>query len=128
MADPERAVDILRRMRALGVRLSIDDYGTGYSSLAYLQRLHVDELKLDQSFIARLTTDPSSEEIVRSTIDLGHNLGLKIVAEGVGDETTWDILASMGCDVGQGYFVARPMPADDLRLWLARPGTQGPTA
>ena len=95
----------------LGVRLSIDDYGTGYSSLSYIMRLPVQELKIDQSFISRMATDEEISTIVRSTIDLGHNLGLKVVAEGVEDLAVWNMLRSLGCDDAQGFFMSRPLGA-----------------
>jgi len=101
------------------VRLSIDDFGTGYSSLAYLKRLPVDEVKLDKSLVLGLTSDPDDEAIVRSTVDLARNLGLRMVAEGVEDQATWDALAAMGCELAQGYHLARPMPAGEATAWLA---------
>jgi EAL domain-containing protein (putative c-di-GMP-specific phosphodiesterase class I) len=95
----------------MGIRIAIDDFGTGYSSLAYLKRLPVDELKIDRSFVRELATDDDDLAIVRSTIRLGHDLGLTIVAEGIEDGRTWDRLHRLGCDVAQGYFIGRPMPA-----------------
>jgi EAL domain-containing protein (putative c-di-GMP-specific phosphodiesterase class I) len=100
--------------------LSIDDFGTGYSSLAYLKRLPVHELKIDKSFVMKMESDADDAKIVRSTIDLGHNLGLKVVAEGIENEAVWQLLAEMGCDQGQGYFIGRPMPADQLVGWLEK--------
>ncbi len=111
MSDPERSTAILARLQELGVSLSIDDFGTGYSSLAYLQRLSVDELKIDKSFILQLH-ETGNATIVRSTIELGHNLGLRVVAEGVEDQRSADALAEMGCDVLQGYFIGRPGRAE----------------
>jgi diguanylate cyclase len=119
MTDPERAHAVLRQLRDLGVRISVDDYGTGYSSLAYLGRLPIDELKIDRAFILDLLTSEANAAIVRSTIGLGHDLGLAVVAEGVEDQATWDVLAEFGCDVIQGYFASRPLPAADLERWLA---------
>ena len=113
MSDPERSIQILSQLQALGVALSIDDFGTGYSSLAYLQRLAVDELKIDKSFTLGLG-EPGNAAIVRSTIELGHNLGLRVVAEGVEDQDSADTLSGMGCDILQGYFIGRPTPAADL--------------
>ena len=101
MADPEHSADILHGLHDLGVQISIDDFGTGYSSLSYLQRLAAEELKIDKSFIATLG-ESGNATIVRSTIDLGHNLGLRVVAEGVEDLQTADELAEMGCDLLQG--------------------------
>ena len=119
MADPERALEILGRLNAMGVQLSVDDFGTGYSSMAYLKRLPVDELKVDRSFVMNLTTDNRDALIVRSTIDLGRNLGLRVVAEGVEDEATQQELEVLGCDAIQGYHISRPMAADALTSWLA---------
>jgi diguanylate cyclase (GGDEF)-like protein len=126
MADPARAVTLLHRLRDLGVRLSVDDFGTGYSSLSYLQRLPVQEVKIDRSFITALPTDSENVAIVRAIIDLGGHLGLEVVAEGVEDQTTWDLLASMECDLVQGWHLARPMPTAELPTWLgARERTSG---
>jgi diguanylate cyclase len=104
--------------------LSIDDFGTGYSSLAYLKRLPVSELKIDKSFVMKMEEDESDRKIVRSTIDLGHNLNLKVVAEGIESRAVWDLLASMGCDFGQGYHISKPMPAADFPAWLQHWQTQ----
>jgi EAL domain-containing protein (putative c-di-GMP-specific phosphodiesterase class I) len=117
-ADPERAMRILTRFSAMGMRITIDDFGTGYSSLAYLKRLPVDEIKIDKSFVLGMVNDENDATIVRSTIDLGHNLGLKVVAEGVEDQATWDLLTAWGCDLAQGYFLSHPLPAPDLVAWL----------
>jgi len=122
MADAARAMDVLSRLREMGVGISIDDFGTGYSSLAYLKRLPVDELKIDKSFVANMARDENDAAIVRSTIGLAHDLGLTVVAEGIEDHATWDLLAALGCDVGQGYFVSRPMPAAALGVWLTTCG------
>jgi EAL domain-containing protein (putative c-di-GMP-specific phosphodiesterase class I) len=100
-------------------QLAIDDFGTGYSSMAYLKSLPVDELKVDRSFVKHLRHNQSDAVIVRSTVDLGHNLGLRVVAEGVEDQATWQELATLGCDSVQGYYLARPMPAAELTAWLA---------
>ena len=118
MQDPEAAGAILDDLRALGVRVAVDDYGTGYSSLAYLRRLAIDDLKLDRSFVVDLVDDPRALAIVRSTISLAHSLGLRLVAEGVEDAGTRDELTAAGCDVIQGWFYARAMPADALEDWL----------
>jgi diguanylate cyclase (GGDEF)-like protein len=119
MADPTRAIALLHKLRDLGVRLSVDDFGTGYSSLSYLQRLPVQEVKIDRSFIAALSQERENVAIVRTIIDLGRHLGLEVVAEGVEDAATWDLLTSMNCDLVQGYHLARPMPTDALEPWLA---------
>ena len=119
MADPERGRQVLGELRRLGVRTSIDDYGTGYSSLAYLRHLPADELKLDRSLTADVHLDRRAAAIVRHTVALAHDLGLRLVAEGVEDAPTAAALAELGCDVAQGYAVARPMPVDVFLGWLA---------
>jgi diguanylate cyclase (GGDEF)-like protein/PAS domain S-box-containing protein len=118
MADPARALDIVTRLCAMGVRLAVDDFGTGYSSLAYLKRLPVSELKIDRSFVRQLVTDEDDAAIVRSTISLGHDLGLSVVAEGVEDQATWDQLRTLDCDVIQGFHVSRPVPAEQITRWV----------
>jgi len=119
MADPVRAASAFEVLKQKGVTVSIDDFGTGYSSLTYLRTLPVSELKIDKSFVERMAGNGRRDAaIVRSTNELGHNLGLKVVAEGVEDEETLDLLGSFGCDAAQGYFIARPMPAADLVGWL----------
>ena len=120
MDDPVRAQNTLESLHALGAELSIDDFGTGYSSLAYLKQLPVDELKIDKSFVMNMEHDANDEKIVRSTIDLGHNLGLRVVAEGIESQQAWDLLAQMGCDSGQGYLMSRPIPADEFAAWSRR--------
>jgi len=122
MADAARAMEVLSRLREMGVGISIDDFGTGYSSLAYLKRLPVDELKIDKSFVANMASDENDAAIVRSTIGLAHDLGLTVVAEGIEDPASWDLLADLGCDVGQGYYISRPMPAAALGAWLTTCG------
>jgi EAL domain-containing protein (putative c-di-GMP-specific phosphodiesterase class I) len=109
---------VLRELRGLGVRISVDDYGTGYSSLAYLSQLPIDELKIDRSFILEMRRSARHAAIVRSTIGLGHDLGLVVVAEGVEDQRTWDMLAEFGCNVLQGYFASKPVAADALERWI----------
>jgi diguanylate cyclase (GGDEF)-like protein len=121
MADLEGARVVLDQLRVLGVGISIDDYGTGYSSLAYLRDLPVDELKLDRAFVQPILADQRASAIVRSTIDLAHSLGLRMVAEGIEDVGTWHRLLAMGCDIGQGYLFARPQTGADLELALAAP-------
>ena len=118
MADPVRTHAVLTRLDAMGVQLAIDDFGTGYSSLAYLKRLPVHELKIDRSFVSSMAHDPNDEVIVTSTIELGHNLGLRVVAEGVEDQHTLDELVRRGCDLAQGYHFTRPLPPAELRAWL----------
>jgi EAL domain-containing protein (putative c-di-GMP-specific phosphodiesterase class I) len=119
MADPARAMENLTALSRLGVRLSLDDFGTGYSSLAYLRRLPVTEIKIDKSFVLRMDVDDEDATIVRSTIDLAHGLGLRVIAEGVETAETWQRLADLGCDAAQGYFLSRPHPADVVTEWLA---------
>ncbi|WP_051515567.1 putative bifunctional diguanylate cyclase/phosphodiesterase [Candidatus Blastococcus massiliensis] len=118
MEDRERAVRVLRRLRDDGVGVAIDDYGTGYSSLAYLAALPVTELKLDRIFVGAMTGSPRAESIVTSTLQLAHALGLVLVAEGAEDQDTVDALAGLGCDVVQGYHLSRPLPAEALWTWL----------
>jgi diguanylate cyclase (GGDEF)-like protein len=118
MSDPTRAVAVLGVLRDLGVGVAVDDFGTGYSSLAYLRRLQIDELKIDKSFVQDLATDEGDGVIVRSTIEMGHNLGLRVVAEGVEDESTMQMLRAWRCDVLQGYAISRPLPQDQVADWL----------
>jgi diguanylate cyclase len=117
-ADPQRVEQNLSRLGRMGVLLAIDDFGTGYSSLASLRRLPVNTIKIDKSFIIGMAADPNDEIIVRTTIDLGHNLGLTVVAEGVEGREAWDLLSTLGCDLAQGYYLSRPMPAFKLTRWL----------
>jgi diguanylate cyclase (GGDEF)-like protein len=118
MADPGRALETIMRLRDMGIRFAIDDFGTGYSSLGYLKRLPVQTIKIDKSFVLNMAKDSSDASIVRSTIDLGHNLGLQVVAEGVENRETYDRLKELGCDAAQGYFMCKPLAADDLSRWL----------
>ena len=119
MAEPERAINTLSQLRKLGVRLAVDDFGTGYSSLAYLHRLPIHEIKIDKSFVAPMAGQVSRSNIVRASIELGHSLQLESVAEGVEDARTWDLLRFLGCDLAQGYFISRPMPAEQVLPWLS---------
>jgi diguanylate cyclase (GGDEF)-like protein len=121
MADPARALEVLDALRDLGVGLSLDDFGTGHSSLAQLRRLAVDEMKIDRSFVAEMVTDADAAAIVRHTIDLARSLRLRVVAEGAEDSETWEALAQAGCDLCQGYFLSRPLPAAELEAWLGAP-------
>jgi diguanylate cyclase (GGDEF)-like protein len=128
-ADPERAMGVMRELSERGVRLSVDDFGTGYSSLAYLERLPVDEVKIDQSFVFRLEKNPEDSTIVRAAVGLAHDLGLRVIAEGVESELSRSLVAEIGCDVYQGYGLARAMPAAEVVTWLrtnAPASTGGP--
>ena len=118
MLDTPRTMLTVERLAQLGVMLSLDDFGTGYSSLSYLRRLPVAELKIDRSFISNLLLDPQDEAIVTSTILLGHNLGLKIVAEGVESAEVSTHLLKIGCDVAQGFGISRPLPESKLQTWI----------
>jgi len=118
MADTTRTLVVLERLNDLGVQISIDDFGTGYSSLTYLKRLPVHEVKIDRSFVDTTSSDDANATIVRSIIDLARNLSLRVVAEGVEDGITWETLASLECDVAQGYYLSKPIPPDRLTPWL----------
>jgi EAL domain-containing protein (putative c-di-GMP-specific phosphodiesterase class I) len=120
VSDPVRTRVVLEELAAMGIRLSIDDFGTGYSSLAYLKRLPVAEIKIDRSFVMTMDIDEDDATIVRSTIELGRNLGLEVVAEGVETEATLDRLRALGCTLAQGYHLSRPVPAEELEAWLER--------
>jgi len=140
MADPDRGLAVLTALDAMGISLSIDDFGTGYSSMSYLKNLPVRELKIDRSFVMGMATDDSDVVLVQSAVDLGHNLGLHVVAEGVEDASTQLSLTTMGCDLVQGHHIRRPVGPADLEPWLAThatpvrrpaapaPGVAGPTA
>ncbi|MDP9406206.1 MAG: EAL domain-containing protein [Actinomycetota bacterium] len=128
MADPRRAQRVLAELSAMGVTLAIDDFGTGYSSLAYLKQLPVTELKIDKSFVLGMATDSDDAIIVHSTIDLAQKFGLQVVAEGVESMRVWQLLARLGCDHAQGYYVSRPLAAPQLTPWLRSnldPGLDG---
>jgi diguanylate cyclase (GGDEF)-like protein len=118
MSDAEYALRVLNRLSDMGLMLAIDDFGTGYSSLSYLKRLPVDEVKIDKSFVLNMQHDDNDAVIVRSIVDLGRNLGLEVVAEGVETTEIWDALRAMSCDIAQGYVISRPLPADPLTAWL----------
>ena len=118
LADPARAAGVLSTLSNMGVELSIDDFGTGYSSFVQLRRLPLTELKIDKSFVMNMKVDENDAVIVRSLIELGRNLGLQVVAEGVESQEIWDDLYELGCDFAQGFFMSRPMPADQLVRWL----------
>jgi diguanylate cyclase (GGDEF)-like protein/PAS domain S-box-containing protein len=120
MADPAHALAILSMLQSMGVRLSVDDFGTGYSSLTHLRELPIDEIKIDKSFVMGMATSDADFAIVRTVIDLAHNLGKQVCAEGVENEDAWHKLRDLGCDLGQGFWIARPMPAAALMEWLVR--------
>lgn len=122
MAEPQVALATLQRLKDMGMSLFIDDYGTGYSSLSYLQKLPVDAIKIDKSFVQPMLKDDDADVIVRSIVDLGHKLGLHVIAEGVEDEATCERLRAIGCDEAQGYFVASPMPVGDFASWAEAGG------
>jgi EAL domain-containing protein (putative c-di-GMP-specific phosphodiesterase class I) len=120
MADPSRTLPLLHRLDTLGVQLSIDDFGTGYSSLAYLKQLPVSEIKIDRSFIQQVTRSPQDVAIVRAVIDLAGNFNMTVVAEGVEDHATYQLMQELGCQRLQGYHISRPMPGADLPGWITR--------
>ncbi|NOY63203.1 MAG: EAL domain-containing protein [Gammaproteobacteria bacterium] len=118
MEEPVRALEVINELNAMGIQFSIDDFGTGYSSLAYLKQLPVDELKIDKSFVLRVNEDEADATIVRSTIELAHNMGIKVIAEGVENAAICELLIKLGCDYGQGHFFSPPIPADHFKQWL----------
>jgi diguanylate cyclase (GGDEF)-like protein len=122
MQDLDRAADVLNRLSESGVTIAIDDFGTGYSSLSYLKRLPIHTLKIDQSFIMDVAFDQQDVAIVRSIIDLGHNLGYKVVAEGVENSMAWDVLNKLGCDTAQGFHISKPLAENHFSSWLADSG------
>ncbi len=122
MGKQVTSLDILTRLRLKGINLSIDDFGTGYSSLSQLHKIPFTELKIDRSFIANMVTDHEARAIVKTCILLGHELNMQVVAEGIEDKETWDILTVLDCDIAQGYFIAKPMPGNDLAEWVKNRG------
>jgi len=127
MQDPRGSIEVLSRLRDdFGLKISIDDFGVGYSSLSYIKRLPVDEIKIDREFVKDMVTSSEDAAIVKTIIDLGHNLGLRVVAEGVEDKETLESLASLECDQAQGYFIRRPIPEQELTLWVGH--NQGVTS
>jgi diguanylate cyclase (GGDEF)-like protein len=118
MEDPAHALEILHRFTDMGISISIDDFGTGYSSLAYLKKLPVNELKIDKSFVMNMVEEKDDAMIVRSVIELARNFGLNAVAEGVKNERAWEILADLGCDHAQGYYISPPVPIEKLNKWM----------
>ena len=117
MQELVKSLDTLTRLRMKGIALSIDDFGTGYSSLVQLHRIPFSEMKIDRSFVINALSDEEALAIVKITIMLGHELGMKVVAEGIENQRTWDLLLSLGCDAAQGYYIAKPMPGDELLMW-----------
>jgi EAL domain-containing protein (putative c-di-GMP-specific phosphodiesterase class I) len=125
MDDPNAAARVLQELRSAGLRVAIDDFGTGHSSLAQLKRMPVDELKIDKSFVRGLEKGSEDAAIVRSIVDLGHHLGLQVVAEGVEDASAWEFLLANRCDMVQGYYVSRPLPALDFEGFVRAYGERG---
>ena len=128
MLEPEHANAILSHLDSMGVWISIDDFGTGFSSLSYLKQLPVDELKIDKSFVMNMQSNDNDAVIVRSTIDLARNLGLKVVAEGIEDEATWELLGLLGCDFAQGFYMSKPLPAADFEVWAQQEKSKEPVS
>jgi diguanylate cyclase (GGDEF)-like protein/PAS domain S-box-containing protein len=120
MADPAHALAIMSMLQSLGVRLSVDDFGTGYSSFTHLRQLPIDEIKIDKSFVAGMTTSDADVAIVRTVVDLAHHLGKQVCAEGVEDEATWKMLHEIGCDLAQGYWISHPLSSGELADWLVK--------
>jgi EAL domain-containing protein (putative c-di-GMP-specific phosphodiesterase class I) len=118
ISDPQRALAVVDSLHQLGLKLAIDDFGTGYSSLSYLKRLPISTLKIDRSFVKDMLTNEADAVIVRSTIGLAHSFGLNVVAEGVEDDATLQALGNLQCDQAQGFFIARPLPAQDFIQWV----------
>jgi len=118
MTNPKKSIDVLNRLDELGIEIAVDDFGTGYSSLAYLKRLPLSKLKIDKSFIMDMIDDDNDAMIVRSTIDLAHNLGMQVIAEGIEEEEMLNLLDILRCDFGQGYFISRPISADNFEQWI----------
>jgi EAL domain-containing protein (putative c-di-GMP-specific phosphodiesterase class I) len=123
MSDPHRVTEVLSALRALGVRLSLDDFGTGQASLAYLKQLPLHEVKIDRAFITGMSDDEGDAAIVRSTIDLARNLGLDVVAEGVESASVLEALVDLRCNSAQGYYLGRPLPTEELGRWLSNRST-----
>ncbi len=118
MSEPKKAIKCIKQLSNIGVQVSIDDFGTGYTSLSQLKQLLVAKIKIDRSFVTDMMINHSDAVIVRSTVDLGHSLGFKVVAEGVEDQATWDQLKDLGCDSAQGFHMSRPLTPEALAAWL----------
>ena len=127
MEGSDAIIGIMRRLRQIGVKLSIDDFGTGYSSLSYLKRFPIDKLKIDQSFVRDITTDPDDAAITRAIINMAQSLKLKVIAEGVENEAQLDYLRQHACDEYQGYYCSKPLPADEFNALLQGMTTQYPS-
>jgi EAL domain-containing protein (putative c-di-GMP-specific phosphodiesterase class I) len=129
MRDPERSLAVLEGLAGLGVRLSVDDFGTGHSSLAYVSRLPIASLKIDRAFVGGLARESANRSIVATTVELGQRLGLEVVAEGVEDDVVLAILRTLGCELAQGFGIARPMPAAAVPVWaVENPSLTGSAA
>ena len=126
IADPINAMENLHRLNKMGVTIAIDDFGTGYSSLVYLKKLPVHEIKIDQSFVADMLRNKDDLSIVRATIDLAHNIGCRVIAEGVESEATLAMLTSLECDKAQGYYISEPLGAEALEDWLRNSSWSAP--
>ena len=118
MTNPQQSIEVLNRLDKLGIEIAVDDFGTGYSSLAYLKLLPISKLKIDKSFIIDMLKDDSDAMIVRSTIDLAHNLGMQVIAEGIEEKEILELLSILGCNLGQGYFISKPISKDDFKQWI----------
>jgi EAL domain-containing protein (putative c-di-GMP-specific phosphodiesterase class I) len=127
MADSDTGFRALRELSAVGVRVAIDDFGTGYSSLDQLRHMPVSVVKVDRSFVQGMATDPGDLAIVRAVVDISRHFGLSVVAEGVESELTLDLLAEIGCDIGQGFLFSRPLPYERLEAWLGAQTDAEPT-
>ena len=120
MTNPKKSIDVLNQLDELGIEITVDDFGTGYSSLAYLKQLPLSKLKIDKSFIMDMIHDDNDAMIVRSTIDLAHNLGMQVVAEGIEEKENLDLLNILDCELGQGYFISHPLPDDEFETWVIK--------
>ncbi len=125
MQDPANSLKALNSLHSAGIPVSIDDFGSGYSSLSYIKQLPASEIKIDRSLITDITTQPGDRVIVQTTIDMCHSLGYKVVAEGVEDDETAELLKAMGCDMIQGYWLTPPLPIDEMLVWLSGHTTSG---
>ena len=118
MSEPLKTIENIKKLSGMGLQIAIDDFGTGYSSMAYLQKLLVAKIKIDKSFVIGMHNNENDEIIVQSTVNLGHNLGFTVVAEGVETQAAWDKLKELGCDSAQGFLMGRPVPPEELEEWL----------